>query len=91
MESSAKGFLNNFWSVPMTISLEPSNAFPKIAASLTNNTINAAAVWVTNDGTNNQVVASTGSKTLLLPLSNLDVMEGARYFWVFKEYFTQLT
>jgi hypothetical protein len=91
VESDINGYLNNFWSVPITISQGADNAFPKIAASLNGNVMNAVAVWVNYNGTNNSVVAVTGSKTLLLPPSNLTVAQSVHNFGVFTEYYNTLT
>lgn len=91
IESDANGFLNNFWSVPITISLGSNNGYPKIAASLSNNQIHAAAVWINYNGTNNLLTSSTGSKNLLLPPSNLQVTQSLQNFGVFKDYYNTLT
>lgn len=91
VESDMNGFLNNFWSVPITISPGTDNAFPKIAASLNGNVIRAAAVWTNFNGSANVVVASTGSKTLVLPPSNLSVTQSNNDFGVFKEYYNTLS
>jgi hypothetical protein len=91
VESDANGFLNNFWSVPITISLGANNAYPKIAASISGNVIYAAAVWLNNNGINNQVIGSTGSKTLVNPPSNLHVTQSIHNFGVFSEYYNTLS
>ena len=90
-ESDINGFLNNFWSVPVTISYQSNNAFPKIAASINGNTIYAAAVWLHYDGSVNNVVAATGSKSLVSPPSNLHVSQNTNPFGVFSEYYNTLT
>jgi hypothetical protein len=90
VESDINGFLNNFWSVPIIISAGSDNAFPKIAASLNGNVMHAAAVWVNYNGVNNSVVALTGSKTLVLPPSNLTVTQNVHNFGVFSEYYNTL-
>jgi len=91
IESHINGFVNNVWSVPITVSLGSNNAYPKIAAALIGNQIHASAIWTTNDGGNNHVVASTGTKTLTAPPSNLQVMEDVHNFGVFKEYNNRLS
>lgn len=91
VESDFNDFLNNIWSVPITLSLGNENAYPKIAAALTGNVINAAAVWLNNNGVYNSVVTSTGSKTLVLPPSNLSVAQGVQNFGVFSEYYNTLS
>jgi hypothetical protein len=91
VESDANGFLNNFWSVPITISLGANNGYPKIAASLSGNQINAAAVWLSYNGTNNLLTSAIGSKTLLSPPSNLRVTQNLQNFGIFKNYYNTLT
>ncbi len=90
IESDINGFMNNSWSVPITISQGMENASPKIAASINGNVIHAAAVWMNNNGTNNSIVASTGSKTLVLPPSGLSVTQSSHNFGVFTEYYNTL-
>lgn len=89
-ESDINDFMNNFWSVPVTISLGTGNAFPKIAASISSNTIHAAVVWADNNGVNNTIVASTGSKALVLPPSNLTVSQNVNNFGVFNSYYNTI-
>lgn len=69
VESDGNGILNHSWSVPVTISQGANNAYPKIAASLSGNVIHSAAVWVNNNGVNNQIIGLTGSKYIVLPKS----------------------
>jgi len=91
IESDINGFVNNSWSVPITISQGTDNAFPQIAASLSSNTINTAGVWLNFNGTNTQVVAATGSKTLVLPPTGLHVAQSSHNFGVFNEFYNTLT
>lgn len=91
IESDINGFLNDFWSVPITISQGTNNAYPKIAATLAGNQLNATAVWLKNDGAFNRLVASTGSKTLVLPPSNLSVSQSVHNYGVFNEYYNTLS
>lgn len=91
IESDINDFMNNFWSVPVTISIGTGNAFPKIAASLSGNTIHAVVVWADNNGVNNTIVASTGSKTLVLPPSNLNVTQNVNNFGVFNAYYNTIS
>lgn len=85
------GFMNSLWSVPINISQGTSNAYPSVATTLTGDAINAAAVWISSDGTNNQVVASTGTVALVLPPADLSVTQSANGFGVFTEYYNTLS
>lgn len=91
LESDMNGFMNNVWSVPITISQGADNAFPKIAASLNGNVINTTALWLNYNGVNTSVVAVSGSKTLVLPPSNLSVVQSVNNFGVFSEYYNTLS
>lgn len=91
IESDINGFSNNVWSVPITISQGTDNAYPKIAATLNGDDIEAAAVWVHYDGSNSTVIASNGSKTLVLPPSSLSVTQSVNNLGVFNEYYNTLS
>lgn len=91
VESDMNGFLNNQWSVPITISTGTDNAYPKIASSLIGNVIHADAVWTHYNGSYTSIMASSGSKTLVLPPSNLNVTQSVNNFGVFNEYYNTLS
>ena len=63
------------------------NGFPRVASMLNGTTVNAATVWISNNGTNNVILASTGSKTILLAPSSPTVVQSVNNFGVFQEYF----
>jgi hypothetical protein len=90
-ETDITGFMNNFWSVPTLISSGSENASPKGAITLSGNAIHAAAVWLSSNGANNQVFASTGIKSLPLPPSNLRVSQGADNLGIYVDYYNTLT
>lgn len=90
-ELDITGFMNSMWSVPLNISSGTQNAYPFVAATLTGNVINSAAVWITANGITNSVVATTGSKTLVGPPSNLSVTQSTNNFGVFTEYYNTLS
>lgn len=91
VETDISGYLNNTWSVPITISRNSDNAFPKVAASISGNVIHAVAIWLNYGGTYTNVVASTGTKNLVLPPSSLAVSQSINHFGVFNEYYNTLT
>lgn len=90
VETNINGYLNDFWSVPITISKDSSNAYPKIAATLTDNKILAEAVWINHDISFNRLMSSTGTKTLVQPPINLNVTQSVHNFGVFSEYYNTL-
>ncbi|MES2122800.1 MAG: hypothetical protein V4492_08515 [Chlamydiota bacterium] len=86
-ESDFSGFRDNAWSVPTNMSLGTDNGYPNAAAVITSNAMNAAAVWIKNNGTNNIVYAVTGSKNLLLPPTSLTATQSSNSFGIFTEYY----
>jgi hypothetical protein len=90
-ELDITGFMNSNWSVPLTISAGMQNGSPSVAATLTGNAVNSAAVWMSSNGLVNSVVAATGTKSLVLPPSNLAVTQSSNNFGVFTEYFNTLS
>lgn len=85
-DSDITGFVDNLWSIPINVFSTNNNGFPRIAATLTGNVINAAAVWMSNNGTNTAVLASTGNRSIVLPPSNLAVTQQTNNFGIFTEY-----
>lgn len=90
IESNINGYLNNVWSVPVTLSIGSENGFPKVVSTINGNQIYATAIWA-NYGANKSVMAVTGSKTLVLPPSNLNVAQNLNNFGVFTEYSNTLS
>ncbi len=90
-ETDITGFMNNFWSVPTLISSGSENASPKGAITLSGNAINAAAVWLSSNGTNNQVFAATGRKSLPLPPSNIMVSQNVDNLGIYTDYSNTVT
>jgi hypothetical protein len=89
-ESNISGVEMNAWSIPLTVSQGTGNGFPRVATMLSGTTVNAAAVWITNNGTYNTIQAITGSKTILLPPSDPTVTQGVNDFGVFQEYYNNV-
>ncbi len=67
VESNINAPVSNPWTVPINFSTGNVNGFPRVAAALSGNVINAAVVWLTSNGSNNLVAAATGARTLILP------------------------
>lgn len=90
-ESDTTGFMQNAWSVPNNLSSGLFNAFPRVAASTTGNMINAAVVWLNYNGVKTTVQALTGTRSVVLPPSNLSVTQGSSFFGAFTEFFNVLS
>lgn len=90
-ETNIAGVLQPFWSGSITISQGTMNGFPRVASMLNGTTVNAAAVWISYNGANNAIMASTGSKTILLPPSSPAVVQMVNEFKTFQEYYNTLS
>jgi len=90
-ETNIAGVLQPFWSGAITLSNGTMNGFPRVSSMLKDTTVNAAAVWISNNGTNNAIQASTGSKTILLPPSNPKVVQAVNDLMVFQEYYNTVS
>lgn len=75
----------------LTISQGLVNGYPRVATSLNKDVINAAAIWMNSDGVNNRIAVSTGSKTTLLPPTNLAVVQNVNNFDIFTEYYNTIS
>lgn len=86
IENDTTGFIPSAWTVPLNIGMGAENGFPRVAAALSGNTLYSGAVWLTANGSNINVVASTGSKTLVLPPTALSVAQTTNNQVVFSEF-----
>src|SRR5262249_41679608 len=84
-QSDITGFMNNQWSVPRFVSTGTNNAFPQGVSITRGNGINAAAIWLSSNGTNNQVLATTGTKSLPAPPTNLHVTQQTSNLGVYQD------
>lgn len=89
-ELDITGFMDSVWSVPLSNSDGTQNGYPQVAATLTGNTVNSAAVWINYDGMHTSVAASTGIRQTVLPPSALTVTQSSDDFGVFTEYYNTL-
>ena len=91
-ESDFAGLENNAWSVPINLSSGANHGFPHVASTLTGSTINAAVVWLSTNGTVNTILATTGTRSVLLPPTSLAVSQSSTSFGgVFTEYHNTVT
>lgn len=92
-EASTAGIFGLNWSSVATISTGSENGYPSVASSYdsTSQTTNAAAVWITYNGTNTTVQAVSGSKVPISPPSNLAVTQNSTNFGVFTDYYNTVT
>lgn len=76
---------DSLWSVPLNLSVGANNSSPKGCARLIENTLNTAAVWVSNNSTNNVISTTTGQRALASPPVNLSLTQSNNDFGVFNE------
>lgn len=81
----------NLWSAPINLSNNVNNSFPRCAHSVTGGTLNAAAVWIYNDGMNNLVHAVTGSRAIVLPPGSVTVSQNSVNYGGFTDYYNTVS
>lgn len=74
-----------------TFSTGNDNGFPQCTMSSTGSALNAAAVWIHFDGSNNVIHAATGADTVIAPPSNVSATQSVINFEVFNDYFNTIT
>jgi hypothetical protein len=85
------GFLPNIWSAPTYVSTGTDNGFPRVSTSYTTGVIHANAVWLQFDGTNTILNAATGSRTMVLPPTNLSIVQNSTDYGVFTDYYNTVS
>lgn len=90
-ETDIRSTSANFFSVPINLSNTVGNSSPSVASALSGSTVFGATVWVSNNGTNNTIVASSGSKNVLAGPTGLAVSQNVNNLGVFNEYFNTIS
>lgn len=91
-ESQLGGVIGGGWTGPFILSTGTSNGFPGISAVVTGGTnSNAAAAWLSFDGSNNILQAVTGTGTLVIPPSSPGITQSFNDFGIFQEYYNTIT
>lgn len=83
--------VTGYWSVPINVSMGSQNGFPQISTTLISDMINGAAVWVYNDGSNNLIVASTGTRAIVAPPTDVLIEQDSVDQGVFVEYYNTIS
>jgi hypothetical protein len=81
------------WSSLATISTGTDNGFPVVGSNFNSSlqVAYATALWLTSNGTNTTVQASTGTKSPIASPSNLSVTQSLDNFGVFQDYYNTLS
>lgn len=75
----------SYWNQPVTLSGGGINGYPKIAAAQNKEAMRVAVLWLNYNGTNKQVYAATGAKTVMKPPRNATAMQNTNNFGLFPE------
>lgn len=91
-ETEIGGVGSGYWNPAEIISSSTPNGFPKVAASVNGPIdINASAIWIGFNGSNNVIEAVTGTGTLVYPPSNITVSQSMNNFDIFNEYYNTIS
>lgn len=91
-ETQIAGAVINIYTSAVNLSIGEGNGYPRAASAVTGgNIINGSMVWVTSDGMNEIIAASTGSREGIIPPSNPMVTQSSNNFDVFVEFFNTFT
>lgn len=83
--------LEQFWSVPTTISTGNDNGYPSCALGSSSSTLYAVTVWLNFDGSNTVINATVGTEALIDPPSNVNVTQSSTDFGVYTDYANTIT
>lgn len=67
------------------------NGYPACAMELSGSTLNAVAIWINFNGSNNVINAVSGTDTLTAPPTGLSVVQNVNNFGVFSDYYNTIT
>ncbi|MES2122801.1 MAG: hypothetical protein V4492_08520 [Chlamydiota bacterium] len=90
-DTSIASNVSGFWSIPINVSLGSQNGFPRIATMLVSGVISGATVWVYNDGSNNRIAASIGTRNVVAPPTDVGIVQDSSDQGVFVEYFNTIS
>lgn len=90
-EANFNGFMNNVWSLSTNVTKGTNYGFPHVAATVTGNVINAAAIWIQYNGANSIIQSVSGSRSLVVPPSSLSVTQNSNNFGIFTEYYNTVS
>ncbi len=90
-DTSIASNVSGYWSIPINVSLGSQNGFPRISTMLVSGVIGGATVWVYNDGSNNRIAASTGTRDVVAPPTDLGVVQSSSNQGVFVEYYNTIS
>lgn len=87
INSDVASSVTNYWVPPQTISqASTNNGYPRVASALMGLTMDAVAVWIYFDGSNNRIASSFGTASAVSPPSNVTIVQNSTNFGVFIDY-----
>jgi hypothetical protein len=90
-ETDASSPTRGVFATVQTISSGTDNGNPRIGISSNSTTVNAASVWLQNNGTHNIVQAVTGSRNVIGAPTSPAVIQNVTNFGVYNDYYNTLT
>lgn len=79
------------WTMANPLSTGDDNAYPSCSMRVTGTAINAVAVWINFDGTNNVIMSASGSDTIIDPPTSVSASQSAIDFGVYQDYNNTIT
>lgn len=79
------GSPNTGWTPPSLVVEEGSSGFPVVSFEQVGNYFYGIAMWLNNNGRNNQIQANTGAQSILFPPTDLQATPQVQNFGVFQE------
>jgi hypothetical protein len=92
IESQISGINEGFWTNPVLISSGTANSDPKISTQIVGATnCFGTTAWMSFNGSNSVIDASSGSGTLVIPPTNVTVSQASNNTGVFQEYYNTIS
>lgn len=90
-ESDTAEPLFQAWTALNPFSTGSDNGYPQSAMTLNGSTFNAVTVWISFDGSNAIINASTGSETMIAPPTSVSATQSVIDFGVYNDYTNTIT
>jgi len=90
-EGNIENPVKSFWISGNSLTSRSNNTSPSCSINLNGNSAYATAVWMSFDGANTIIQASTGSETVIQPPTGLNITQNSINFGFYKDYYNTLT
>ncbi len=79
------------WSNPNQMSTTSENGYPVCGISLLGSNFNGVTLWISNNGTNNEILACFGSAPVTVPPTSLSATQSSTNFGIYTDYYNTFT